>query len=323
MNWETWKKRLGLGRAPRPGHFVLPALALEVAPGFVAGACLSARSRRVERAGVRELAPDTVAPSPNKPNVADGTPIRAALADIVKLVGNPGGKLGLLIPDIAARVALLQFETLPDDRQQAESLVRWRMGEYLPYPPEEARITYQILVNQPEGVEVLAIAVRASVQAEYEAVLEGINGGPALVLPASVALLPLIPEDDSGHLLLHWSSGALTAVVLTQSRVLYWRTRPLEEGVEDSLQEVARETGRVLATAQDHFHLQIENVWFCSRPHGTGDLKRALAKALGRELRDLPGTKAQADTLPPGERDTFARFGMPFAGLVANLSESL
>jgi len=177
-------------------------------------------------------------------------------------------------------------------------------------------------VNQPGGVEILGVAVRASVLAEYEAALEGINGGPALVLPASVALLPLIPEDHSGHLLLHWCPGALTAVVLTQSRVLYWRTRPLEEGAEDGLQEVGREAGRVLATCQDHYNLPIENVWFCSRPQRRGDLKRALAKTLGRELCDLPGTNAQADTLPPGERDTFERFGMPFAGLVANLSES-
>ena len=300
-------------------NFVLPALALEVEPGFVAGAWLDTRSHRVERAAVRELAPGALSPSPHKPNVADGTSVRAALEEVANLVGNPSGRIGLLIPDIAARVALLQFEAFPKDHHEAESLVRWRMREFLPYAPEEARISYQVIVSQPGGIEVLGVAVRGSVLAEYETALEGINGRPSLVLPVSVALLPLIPEDDAGQLLLHWSPGALTAVVLSNSRVLYWRTRPLGEGGEDNLEEVSREAGRVLATCQDHLNLQVENVWFHSRPPGTPEIKYALAKALDRELRDLPGAKAQGDTLPARERDALEGFGMPFAGLVANL----
>ena len=60
----------------------------------------------------------------------------------------------------------------------------WRMREYLPYPPEDARLSYQVMAKQPASVEILGVAVRNSVLAEYETAMAGINGGPALVLPA-------------------------------------------------------------------------------------------------------------------------------------------
>jgi len=140
-------------------------------------------------------------------------------------------------------------------------------------------------------------------------------------LPASVALLPLLPEDAGGQLLLHLFPGALTAVVVASNRVRYWRTRSLEGGALNNLDEVAREATRVLATCQDNLSVQVENVWFCSRPPAEPEVEEALARALGRELRPLPTSFVPAAKLPSGQRETFDHFGMPFAGLVANSGE--
>jgi hypothetical protein len=195
------------------------------------------------------------------------------------------------------------------------------MREFLPYVPEEARVSYQILAKQPGAVEVLAVAIRGSVLAEYEAALEGINGGPALILPATVALLPLLPEDAAGHLLLHVCPAALTAVVVAFNRVRYWRTRPLEGDATSTLEEVSREATRVLATCQDHLAVQVQNVWFCARPPAGREVEQALAETLGRELAPLPGNLVPAPGLPAGQREAYDRFGMVFAGLVANQPE--
>jgi hypothetical protein len=322
MNWHAWKRRLRLERPARLAHFLMPTVALELEPGFVVGARLDAAAHQVQRVGVRELPAGALVPSPNKPNVADDAAIRRTVVEVADLVGDGGGRLGLLIPDTSVRVALLQFETLPEGHREAESLVRWRMREFLPFAPEEARVSYQVLVHEPNLVEVLGLAVRGSVLAEYEATLEGINGGATLVLPASVALLPLLPEDTAGQLLLHLCPGALTTVVAALNRVRYWRTRPIDaaEGT-DSCQEIAREAARVLATCQDHLNVPVQNIWFCARPPATAEMKDTLAKALGRELRPLAGSPAQAAALPAGEREALQHFGMPFAGLLANLVE--
>jgi hypothetical protein len=322
MTWHAWKKRLGLERPARLAQFFMPTVALELEPGFVVGARLDAASRQVRRVGVREIPAGALAPSPNKPNVADDVAIRRTVVEVAELVGDGGGRLGLLIPDASVRVALLQFETLPESHREAESLVRWRMREFLPFAPEEARVSFQMLVHEPNLVEVLGVAVRGSVLAEYEATLEGINGGATLVLPASVALLPLLPEDAAGQLLLHLCPGALTTVVVALNRVRYWRTRALDAAAgTDSREEVAREAARVLATCQDHLNVPVENIWFCARPPATAEMKDVLAKTLGRELRPLVGSPAQAAALPAGEREVLQHFGMPFAGLIANLVE--
>jgi len=321
MTWVSWKKRLGLESHVRTGGFVAPSFALELEPGFVAAARLNAAKRQVQSVGVSELAAGALAPSANKGNISDHAEVRRAIGAVSEKVGNAGGRIGLLLPDVAARVALLQFETLPENQTEAETLVLWRMREYLPYAPEEARLTYQILAKQPGSVEILGVAVRGSVLAEYEAALQGLNGGPALMLPASIALLPLLPEDPTGQLLLHLCPGSLTAVVVASNRVRYWRTRALEGAAASNLEEVAREASRVLATCQDSLNVQVENVWYCARPPVEMEVEEALARALGRELRPLPGGFVPPSGLPSGQREAFERFGMPFAGLLANLSE--
>jgi type IV pilus assembly protein PilM len=321
MDWGNLKKRIGMGGRTHTGRFVAPAFALDLEPGFVAAARLNTSKRLVQSVGVRELPAGALAPSPNKSNIADVAAMRRTISEVVQKVGNSGSRVGLLIPDAAARIALLQFETLPDDSREAETLVLWRMREFLPYTPEEARLTFQVVDRQSGSLEVLVVAVRESVLAEYEAGMEGVNGAPALVLPASVALLPLLPDGDGGQLLIHLSTGSLTAVVVASSRLRYWRTRALGDDLQANLAEVARETSRVLATCQDNLGVQIENVWYCDRTSGEGKpaIARALAQTVGHELQTLPPKFLPPAGLPSGQREVFEQFGMPFAGLLANL----
>jgi len=322
MNWHDWKKRLGLEGHARQAHFVAPSVALELQPGFVAGARLNAAKRHVERAAVRQLEIGALAPSPSRSNLNSEAAVKEAIGGVAVSVGNGSDRLGLLIPDLAVRVALLIFESLPSNRREEEALVRWRMKEFLPFAPEEARVSYQILARQPNGTEVLGMAIRGSVLAEYEAALDGINGGPALVLPATGALLPLLPEDSAPQLLLHASPGSLTAVLVAANRVRFWRTRELEGEPERAGEELTREAARALATCQDQFGLQVQRLWFCARPPAAGALAPQLARALGRELLPLSGAAASAASLPEGEREAFEHFGVPFAGLVANWNEN-
>jgi hypothetical protein len=317
-----WKKKFGLGVHARSAHFVMPTFALDLEPGFVAGARLDPHSRQVQRMGVRHLEEGALEPSPNKTNLNDGKAVRETVGEVAALIGNIGGRIGLLLPDVAVRVAVLQFEGLPDNHREAESLIHWKMREYLPFSPDEARVSHQVMVKEPGRVEILGLAVRESVLAEYEAAMDVINGGPALVLPSSVALLPLLPDDSPAQLLLHFSPGALTAVVLSLGRVRYWRTRPLEAAAGAASQdEVAREAARVMATCQDHLNLQVQDVWFCARPSAPPEIQDTLAKTLGQELRPLSDLRAPATKLPAGEQAAFEEFGMPFAGLVANQGE--
>jgi len=320
MNWESLKARFkGAGPARSMG-FVLPAVALEIQPDFVAGAHLDGSSREVRRLSVRQLEAGTLEPGAGRANITNEAALREAVSDVAEVVGNGGGRLGLLVPDGVTRVGLLSFETLPESHAEAEALVRWKMRDLLPFGPDEARVSFQVLRREGKAVELLAVAARNAVLAEYEGILEAVDGGPALILPATLALLPLLPEDPGAcQLLIHVCSGSITSVVVLGQRVVFWRSRPgARPAPEELAAEVGREAARVKATSRDHQGMEISAAWLCARPGAPEGLSEGLARTLEMQVPLLTGTRQCAPQLPPAEHEWFERVGAPFAGLVAN-----
>jgi hypothetical protein len=319
MNWETLKARLLPRRGERTGSFLLPSVVLDMQPGFVVGARLDRSSRQVRRVAVRQLEAGALEPLPSRPNLAKQEVVRRAIREVLEAVGNGSGRLGILLPDPSVRVAILRFETLPDHREEAEALVRWKMGGILPFPPEEARVSYQRLSKGDQSVELLAMALRRSVVAEYEAAFDTVSSGPALVLPATAALLPLLPAGRQGsQAFVHVCSGSVTTVVMVGDGISFWRNRLLEAHTAEGDGEVVREIARVVATCRDHLKSEIEDLWIYVRPPATRSLDKEIAEATGRHVQLLTSAASHAATLPPAEKKILEDFGMTFAGLLEN-----
>jgi hypothetical protein len=319
MNWETLKARLLPKRGGRTGSFLLPSVVLDLQPGFVAGARLDRSSRQVRRVAVRQLEAGALEPLASRPNVVKPEVVHRAIGEVLETVGNGRGQLGILLPDPAVRVSILRFETLPDHREEAEALVRWKMGGILPFPPEEARVSYQLLSKGDQSVDLLAMALRNSVVAEYEAAFETVSAGPALVLPATAALLPLLPAGSQGsHVLVHVCSGSVTTVVMAGDGISFWRNRLLERHRAEGEGEVVCEIARVVATCRDHLKSEIEGLWIYVRPPASPSLDKEIGDATGRPVQLLTCSASHAATLPPAEKKILEDFGMTFAGLLEN-----
>jgi len=319
MIWETLKARLLPKRREKTGSFLLPSVVLDLQPGFVAGARLDRSSLQVHRVAVRELEAGALEPLPSRPNLAKLEVVRQAIRDVLETVGDGSRRLGILLPDPSVRVALLHFETLPARREEAEALVRWKMGGILPFPAEEARVSYQRLSKGEQSVELLAMALRNSVIAEYEAAFDTVSSAPVLVLPATMALLPLLPAGTHGSkVLVHVCSGSVTTVVLVGDGISFWRNRLLGTDTKDGDDEVVREIARVVATCRDHLKSEIEDLWIYVRPPARGSLGKEIGEAVGRNVQLLTGSAAHAATLPPPEKEILEVFGMTFVGLLEN-----
>jgi hypothetical protein len=288
-------------------------------PGFVAGARFDNSTHQVRRVAVRLLEAGALEPLPSRPNLAKQEVVRRAVGEVLETVGNGSGRLGVLVPDSSVRVAILRFETLPAHHAEADALVRWKMGSILPFPPEEARLSYQLLSKGNQSVELLAMALRNSVVAEYEAAFENVSAGPALVLPATAALLPLLPTgSQEGQVLVHVCSGSVTTVVTVGDSISFWRNRLLERPAAEGEGEVVREIARVVATCRDHLKSEIENLWIYIRPPATSWLEKEVTEATGRRVQLLTGSASHAASLPPAEKQLLEGFGMTFAGLLEN-----
>jgi len=296
MDWKTLKQRFVKRGVVATASFTLPSVVLEIQPDFVAGTRLATVKHQREVHGVRvaPLPPQSVNPHAGRNNVANAEALREAVAAVTSALGNGSDRFGLLLSDASTRVSVLAFETLPEDHHEAEALVRWRLAENLPFAAEEARIHYQVLLNQPGHVEILAAAGRDSVLAEYEALLGPTNGIPALVLPSTMALLPLVPErHDAGQLVLHLCCRWLTAVVVVGNRVCFWRTR-------------------------DHARVEVSEIWLCARPAAPAGLRQELGPATGCEVKELAPAPELGSLLAAEEKEDFERYGAVAAGLVQN-----
>jgi len=327
MNWDSLKQlsqRFKMKAPAVTAPFELPTAVVEIQPDFVAEMRLAGKSNgsgpRLRSIGVAGLNPDTVVPLLNGTNIADRGELGRALQAVAKLTANGAARFGLLLPDGAVRVSILSFETLPDNRKEAAALLRWRMKEALPFPLEEARISHQVALREAERIEVVAVAVKASVLAEYERALEPIGGCPVLVLPATLALLPLLPETEgTGQLLIHLCSGSMTIAVTAGNRLRLWRTRRLGPLDSNALsQQGHAEAARVLASSRDHLNVEIGGVWLCARPPAAPALCAELSRTLERPIQVLNPKPDVAATLASEGRDLFESYGAPVAGLVEN-----
>jgi hypothetical protein len=321
MNWDFLTKRFRGSFGNGHARFVLPTIVLEIEPDFVAGARLDSSARELRRIGVRELEPRTIEPLLNGANIANLEDFRLALRGVAEIIGNSSGRLGLLVPDGSVRVAILTFESLPDDPKQAESLVRWRMKENLPYPPEEAKLTCQSLWNDPGSVGMMVVAAKISMLDEYVRALGLKNAGPELILPVTVAILPLIPEtQDNAQMLVHVCSGWVTTVVVKGTRLRSWRTKEVGRGAsEDFARLVASEMIRVLASSRDHLQIEVDKVWLCARPPAPPEFVSDLSRAISKEVQCLALNSGVATALSAAEKTVFESVGPPIAGLIANL----
>jgi hypothetical protein len=268
---------------------------------------------------VRQLEPHTVEPYAHRSNITNGRDLRTALESLGQTVGNSGGATGLLIPDGATRVAILDFETLPSSRKEADALILWKMKENLPAAPEEVRLSCQLLRSEPKHVQVLAVTVKTAVLAEYEQAMEPVNGGMSLILPATMSLLPLVPQGSGGTLLLHVCAGWMTAAVVEDDRLRGWRCSEVRAGSPDDFaQAAALEAGRVVESARDHMRVEIAKVLLVERPRATPGLLSAIAEVMGMEISPLAAPGPAAKGLSDSERTVFENFGTVMAGLVQN-----
>lgn len=170
--------------------------------------------------------PSSLLPSPASPNVLNPEAFRSALARLAPSTN--GGRrptAGLVLPDYAVRMAILDFDEWPDDPLQRISLVRFRLRKSVPFAIDEAQISYSVqrrAMNSAGGgaSEILAVAMDQRILKEYESIFTDSGFRVGLVTPAGVACLSLFPETEIAEgrtsltLLMKLSGSILTVLLL-------------------------------------------------------------------------------------------------------------
>jgi Tfp pilus assembly PilM family ATPase len=219
-----------------------PDAAVEIAPEGVSVAVLAARGgQAVLQAYATEPLPlGAVQPSLAAHNITDRAAVSAALHNACDRAGVRPRRVALLIPDLAARVALVRFDTVPSRRDDLDQLLR----KSAPFPIEEGVVTYSAGAAVDGGREFVVELARRDIVREYEGVCEEQGMHAGLVDLSTLSVVNLFagggtpPAGD--WLVVHVRPTYTSIALMRGPDLIFFRSRA--EGDEDGLADVVHQT---------------------------------------------------------------------------------
>lgn len=235
---------------PTPG--MRPQTACEIRPEGVVAARASTEKRGAgDTLMAFEPLPDgALAPGLKVPNLLHREAVIAAISQALSAVDPRSRDLSVVIPDAAARVLLLDFDTLPAKFQDVLPVVRFRLRKMVPFDVEPAGVSYQILAQNETECKVLAAVIPGPILAEYEAAVREAGYEPGAVLSSSLAALEAADATE-GVLAANLSARSITTAVTSGQDLLLYRTLDLPQDAATRTADIARSIAVAAAYFED------------------------------------------------------------------------
>ena len=266
---------------------------LQVACEISADAVVAARANQhgqLEAYTARELPHGAVLPSLTEANVQRADWLRDTIKTVLDEVAGRERDVVTILPDAAVRVALLDFETLPEKREEAEAVVRFRLKKSLPFDVDKARVSYQVQPgSSSKELKVIAAVALAGVLDEYEAAFRDSGYAPGVVLPSMLAALGAV---DAARPTLVVKVDPLTTsiAIMERQQLLLFRTLENARGLSITGEQLAEDVYPSVVFFQDTYKLDVERVYVAGLPHSEVALESLHAQT-GVEVQELAGAE--------------------------------
>lgn len=216
-------------------------------------------------------------------NFPDADAIRIVLDDALLNAAAHSKELTLVVPDAAARVVLLDFDTLPDRKAEADAVVRFRLKKTLPFDIDEAAVSYHTQING-KTLKVVVAVMMNSVLEEYEGVVRASGYVPGVVLPSTLAALGNI-DDDGPCMVLKIAEGSTTIAIMNDDKLLFYRT--LDHGSSNvDAQQLADDIYPSAVFFQDMYGFPVQKIYLSGVAH-TEVVAPRLAKETSARVEEL------------------------------------
>lgn len=261
-----------------------PKLACEIAADRVIGARASDSGHVLELCSTNELSPGCVLPDLAEDNLRDRGSVISALRKTLEALGGRSRDMIAILPDAAVRVVLLDFETLPSGREEAEGVVRFRLRKSLPFDVDKAKVSYQAEAAGG-GVRVIAAVALKSVVEDYETAFREAGFSPGVVMPSMLAALGAAPAEKP-TLVVKVDAHTTSISILDHGQLLLFRTLENTRGVNISGDQLAEDIYPSVVFFQDTYNTNIEQIFVA----GISDVAAAapaLQAQTGAEVREL------------------------------------
>lgn len=211
-----------------------PDVAIELASRRVAAAAIEYRGRQpvVAAHASEPLPPGALVPALAARNIVDRDAVGLALARVLERIGARPRRVGLVVPDLVARVSLVKFEKVPARAQDLDQLVRWQVKKSAPFPLEEAQVSYVPGWRAPDGREFVVAVARRDVVGEYESLCATAGAHAGLVDLATFNIANAVIAGSGGsvtaetdQLLVNVAPEYASIAILRGAELIVFRSR--------------------------------------------------------------------------------------------------
>ncbi len=209
------------------GTGLRPRLACEVRPAGIVAARSEDSTGAISAVSSAPLQAGALVPGLRGGNIVDRGNFIHALQRALDPLSSRTKDLTLVVPDSAARVLLLDFDSLPSRVSEALPVVRFRLKKLLPFEADTAAVSYQIMSSGRNLVRVVAAAMPREVLDEYELAVRDAGYEPGAVLPSTLASLTLLPAraaEEQASLIVNANQYCVTTAIVRAGILLLHRT---------------------------------------------------------------------------------------------------
>lgn len=261
-----------------------PKLACEISPDRVLAGRISEHRTELANYSVRELASGTVVPDLIENNLRHRSSVASRIRETLGEVSGRTRDVIAIVPDAAVRVLLLDFDALPGKREEADSVVRFRLKKSLPFDVDKAKLSYHVQ-NSGAGLRLVAAVALASVVEDYEAAFHEAGYTPGVVLPSMLAALGAA-DATRPTLVVKVDARTTSIAILDSGQLLLFRTLENARGSTITGEQLAEEVYPSIVFFQDTYQLNLERIAVAGVPESSG-AAQALGAQTGAQVQEL------------------------------------
>jgi len=207
----------------------------------------------------RALESGALVPSLAATNIVRPDHVRRALQEALAAVAGRSRDIITILPDGACRLILLDFDTLPAKREEADAVVRFRLKKSLPFDVDRSRVSYQAQGLENGKLSVVAAVVLNTVLEEYELLVREAGYSPGVLIPSLLAALGQV--DASVPTLVIKVDTATTGVaIVDHNHLLLVRTLDNPGGLRPNAAQLAEDVYPSVVFYQDTHGSKLEKV---------------------------------------------------------------
>jgi type IV pilus assembly protein PilM len=234
--------------------------------------------------------------NPLADNVLDPAAFQQAVRNLMPL-SQKLRRAALILPDFAARIAVVEFDTFPENPDEQTALVRFRIKRSVPFDVDSAAIAFHVQ-NRPNSrkIDVTVAALPHEIASKYEAPFRaaGFHCGFVTISALAALALPAGPQFEglSPSLMAKLSGRVVSLSLFEGALIRMFRCLELPAVDERELEDVLAPT---FAFAEDELGARPKVLRLCGFPR----LNAATLSRWSQEM-DTPVVEVRSRFGSPG-----------------------